>query len=315
MTTLITGAGLVGTSYAIEAAKRGEKIVFLDPFPRGDYLSRRLGNADYEVVNDDVRSLPALISAIDAHRPDVLLHTAGLIGKRVADPIHFGYDLNIGGVMAVAEAVRLTGIGRLVHLSTFGAYDWRRDSEVEAIDETFPLGSGAAYSNSKAAQELILEAYRIQCGFELVILRPGNVFGMGHFWGGSGGGEKVHALVEAGVRGRPAVIPEEQTMAFEYVYANDMGRALDLAATRTDLPPDAVYNVSYGEAITFERLVEAVRASLPGLEIEIRPGTPPDSRMTPLAVGRARAELGWEPEYTLEAALADYAGEFRKWND
>ena len=315
MTTLITGAGLVGTSYAIEAAKRGEKCVFLDPFPRGDYLSRRLSNADYEVVNGDVRSLPALISAIDAHRPGVLLHTAGLIGKRVADPIHFGYDLNIGGVMAVAEAVRLAGIGRLVHLSTFGAYDWRRDSEVEAMDETFPLGSGAAYSNSKAAQELILEAYRIQCGFELVVLRPGNVFGMGHFWGGSGGGEKVHALIEAGVRGKPAVIPEEQTMAFEYVYANDMGRALDLAATRKDLPPDAVYNVSYGEAITFERLVEAVRASLPGLEIEITPGTPPDSRMTPLDIGRARNELGWEPEYTLEAALADYAGEFRKWND
>ena len=315
MTTLITGAGLVGTSYAIEAAKRGEKCVFLDPFPRDDYLSRRLGNADYEVVNGDVRSLPALISAINAHQPDVLLHTAGLIGKRVADPIHFGYDLNIGGVMAIAEAVRLTGVARLVHLSTFGAYDWRQDSQVEAIDETFPLGSGAAYSNSKAAQELILEAYRIQCGFELVVLRPGNVFGMGHFWGGSGGGEKVHALIEAGVRGKPAVIPEEQTMAFEYVYANDMGRALDLAATRKDLPPDAVYNVSYGEAITFERLVEAVRASLPGLEIEITPGTPPDSRMTPLDIGRARNQLGWEPEYALEAALADYAGEFRKWND
>ena len=315
MTTLITGAGLVGTSYAIEAARRGEKCVFLDPFPREDYLSRRLGNADYEVVNDDVRSLPALISAINAHRPDVLLHTAGLIGKRVADPIHFGYDLNIGGVMAVAEAVRLTGIGRLVHLSTFGAYDWRRDSEVERIDETFPLGSGAAYSNSKAAQELILEAYRIQCGFELVVLRPGNVFGMGHFWGGSGGGEKVHALIEAGVRGTTAVVPEEQTMAFEYVYAHDMGRALDLAATRKGLPSRAVYNVSYGEAISFGRLVEAVKASLPGLEVEITPGTPPDSRITPLDIGRARGELGWEPEYTLEAALADYAGEFRKWND
>ena len=58
------------------------------------------------------------------------------------------------------------------------------------MDETFARGSGAAYSNSKAAQEMILEAYRIQCGFEAAVLRPGNVFGMGHFWGGSGGGEK-----------------------------------------------------------------------------------------------------------------------------
>ena len=43
MTTLVTGAGLVGTAYAKEAAKRGEKVVFLDPIPREDYLAKRLG--------------------------------------------------------------------------------------------------------------------------------------------------------------------------------------------------------------------------------------------------------------------------------
>ena len=36
MTTLVTGAGLVGTAYAKEAAKRGEKVVF------GPDPSRRL---------------------------------------------------------------------------------------------------------------------------------------------------------------------------------------------------------------------------------------------------------------------------------
>lgn len=314
MTTLITGAGLVGTAYAIEAAKRGEKVVFLDPLPRDEYLAMRLGDTDYEVVADDVRSLPALINAINKYKPETFLHTAGLIGKRVANPIHGGYDLNINGMMTVVEAVRLTGIKRVIHLSTFGVYDWRKSDDAQIISEDFARGSGAAYSNSKAAQELILEAYRIQCGFDAVVLRPGNVFGMGHFWGGSGGGEKVHSLIEAGVRGTKAVIAEEQTMAFEYVYADDMGRALDLAATATDLPAGAAYNISWGEAITFERLTDAVKASLPGLEIEITPGTPPDSRMTPLDISKARDELGWEPTFTLESALAAYAEEFRKRN-
>lgn len=311
MTTLITGAGLVGTGYAIEAAKRGEKCVFLDPIPRDDYLAMRLGDADYEVVQDDVRSLPALLGAIDTYKPDTLLHTAGLIGKRVANPIHFGYELNVGGAMTVAEAVKLSGIPKLVHLSTFGVYDWRRTDEVDAMDESFARGSGAAYSNSKAAQELILEAYQVHCGFDLRVLRPGNVFGMGHFWGGSGGGEKVHSLIEAGVRGTTAVIPEEQTMAFEYVYADDMGRALDLAVTRDDLPKHAVYNISWGEAITFGRLVDAIRAALPDLKLEIAPGTPPVSRLTPLDISRAKNELGWEPAFTLEEALAAYAEDFR----
>lgn len=47
MTTLITGAGLVGTGYALEAFKRGGRVVFFDPHPRGDYLSERLGDGDY----------------------------------------------------------------------------------------------------------------------------------------------------------------------------------------------------------------------------------------------------------------------------
>ena len=312
MTTLITGAGLIGTAYAKEAAKRGERTIFIDPYPRDDYLSMRLGDEKYELIRDDVRSLPALIHAINKHRPETLLHTAGLIGKRVADPMHTGYDLNVGGMLSVVEAVRLTGIKRLVQLSTFGVYDWRLGNHETKISETFPRGSGAAYSNSKAAQELIVEAYRIQYGFEAVILRPGNVFGMGHFWGGSGGGEKVHSLIKAGVLGTKAVIPEEQTMAFEYVYADDMGRAVDMAITKQGLPADAAYNLSWGRAITFDELVQAVRTSLPELTLEIKPGTPPISRMTALDTRRAKEELSWEPAYTLEESLAAYASEFRR---
>ena len=35
MSTLITGVGLVGTSFAQAALERGERLVFFDPEPRG----------------------------------------------------------------------------------------------------------------------------------------------------------------------------------------------------------------------------------------------------------------------------------------
>ncbi len=164
MTTLITGAGLVGTSYALAAAKRGERSVFLDPIPREDYLAERLGDIDYSLVREDVRSLPGVLGAIAEHRPDTVIHTAGLIGGRVDKPLHTGFDLLIGGLMTVAEAVRIADVRRLVHVSTFGAYDWRRDAP-DAVDETFPTGAGSAYSNGKAAQELLLEIYQATYGF------------------------------------------------------------------------------------------------------------------------------------------------------
>ena len=211
MTTLITGAGLIGTSFGQIASKRGEKLVFLDPLPREDYLRGRLGDADYSIIVDDVRSLPGLIAAIDAHGVDTILHTAGRIGIRAETPIPEGFGLNLGGVMTLAEAIRLTGVKRLVHISTWGVYDSRRQTDA-LVDEDFPKGGGGAYSNSKAAQELILEAYQKKFGFELVMLRPANAFGVGHFWAGSGGGEKVQTLLESGIRETVAKIPEVQTL-------------------------------------------------------------------------------------------------------
>jgi nucleoside-diphosphate-sugar epimerase len=117
--TLITGLGLVGTSYAQHAVKRGETVVFYDVAPRKDFLAHKLGRANVTVVQRDVRDLPSLIEAIQKHKCDTVIHTAGLIGGKVANPIYSGLQINVMGTINVAEAVRLTGVKRLVQISTF----------------------------------------------------------------------------------------------------------------------------------------------------------------------------------------------------
>jgi nucleoside-diphosphate-sugar epimerase len=309
MTTLITGAGLVGTGYALEAFRRGERIVYIDPQPREDYLSERLGDGDYVLIRDDVMSLAALMEACNEHKPDTILHTASLIGGRAANPIHGGFELNLGGVMNVAEAARLSGVKRVVHMSTWGVYDWSRAGDAP-VDENAPLGAGSAYSNSKVCQELIFEAYQKKYGFELVMLRPANVFGVGHFWSGSAGGEKVQTLIESGLRGEVARIPEAQTKDFVYLYGNDMGRAVELAAT-IDLPENPIFNLGYDVVTSFDELVAAAKTAVPDLRVEIIPGTPPVSRSTPLDVRHAAQGLGWTPQYSMEEAFADYARDLK----
>ncbi|NQU71993.1 MAG: NAD(P)-dependent oxidoreductase [Rhodospirillales bacterium] len=309
MTTLITGAGLVGTGYALEAFRRGERVVFIDPEPREDYLSERLGDGDYVLIRDDVMSLAALMEACGQYKPETILHTASLIGGRAANPIHGGFELNLGGVMNVAEAARLSGVKRVVHMSTWGVYDWSRVGDAP-VTESAPLGAGSAYSNSKVCQELIFEAYQKKYGFELVMLRPANVFGVGHFWSGSAGGEKVQTLIESGLRGEVARIPEAQTMNFVYLYGNDMGRAVELAAT-IDLPENPIFNLGYDVVTSFDELVAAAKTAVPDLQVEIIPGTPPVSRSTPLDVRHAAQGLGWTPQYSMEEAFADYARDLK----
>src|ERR1700704_3870322 len=162
MTTLVTGAGLIGTEFARCALARGEAVVFVDPEPRADFLRMKLGAGNVTLARHDVRDLPALVEVAKAHRVDTLVHTAGLIGPRVQQSLSLAFDINLGGTRNVAETMRLAGVRRLVHISTLAVYDRRRETkeaEGHGIAEDFPRGGARGYGNFKGAKELILEAY------------------------------------------------------------------------------------------------------------------------------------------------------------
>lgn len=310
MTTLITGAGLIGTSFAQWALRRGEDVVFYDPQPRDEFLKIKLGKAKYKVVGKDVRDLPGLIQAIQDHKATTVVHSAGLIGRRVEESLYTGFQVNIGGTANVAEAVRLTGVRRLVHISTFGVYDRRRGGS-GPIDESYPRGNGGAYGNFKVAKEVILEAYANLSGFELAMIRPGNVYGLGHFWSGSGGGEKMQALVEGGLRGDKAKVAGREAIDNEYIYAKDLGEAIDKAAT-APLPPQALFNIGNGAIVTFDDLIATVRRVIPGLEVEVLPGATDKKRSQPLDISAAKKHLGWTPRHSLEEGLRDYVADLQR---
>src|SRR5450631_4628730 len=96
MTTLVTGAGLIGTEFARCALARGEAVVFVDPEPREDFLRMKLGAGSYTLARHDVRDLPALVEVAKAHRVETLVHTAGLIGPRVQQSLSLAFDVNLG---------------------------------------------------------------------------------------------------------------------------------------------------------------------------------------------------------------------------
>src|SRR5690606_28243367 len=93
MNVVVTGAGLVATAYAREAIANGANIAFIDPEPREDYLRFKLGEKGWSLVRKDVRDLPALVEAMTAHRAEVVVHTAGLIGARVQQSLYNAFDI------------------------------------------------------------------------------------------------------------------------------------------------------------------------------------------------------------------------------
>ena len=310
MATLITGIGLVGTAFAQLALKRGERLIFYDFQPRKEFLAKKIGAADVAVVQKDIRDLSALVEAMQKNKIDTVVHTAGLIGGRVAEALYTGLQINVMGTINVAEAVRLAGVKRLVLISTMGVYDRRQESSAP-ITEDFPRGEGNPYGNSKAAKELMAEAYQQQYGFELIVLRLANVYGFGHFWGGSGGGEIIQTMLQRGMIGELVRAPQEQARDFEYVYYKDVGRAIDSAVT-VPMPAKKFFNIGTSVIVKFDELIAVAKRLLPKLQVEITPGKPPRSAKQPLSIARAKEYLSWEPHYrNMEMGLQDYIQELK----
>ncbi len=330
MTTLVTGIGLVGTAFARCALSRGEPVAFVDSSARPDYLRRRLhigaaspaGDAPpVATVVADVRDLASLEAAMRDHRTETVIHTAGLIAGRVSEPLYTGLEVNVTGTVNVMEAVRRCGVRRVVLVSSFAVYDRRRLRPGSGpLGEDSPRGPGRAYGNSKVIKELVAESYQVDFGFELVILRPANAYGYGHFAGGSGGA-KIQNLLTAGLTGGVARVASQHTMDFEYVYDLDVGRAVDLAAitpmTKMPLQPRSegcrVFNIGTGVITTFADLVATARSILPDLDVEVVGSRAPAvSAGDPLDLSAAASGLGWRPEFDLESGLRHYCEEIRR---
>jgi nucleoside-diphosphate-sugar epimerase len=309
MNVVVTGAGLVATAYAREAIAKGCTVIFVDPEPRADYLRFKLGETGWKLVRKDIRDLPGLVDAFRDNKADAVIHTAGLIGSRVQQSLYNGFDINVGGSRNVAEAVRLAGVKRLVHISTMGVFDTRRKTSAN-VPEDFPRGANRGYGNYKAAIEMVMEAYADQYKFELLILRPANVYGFGHFFAGSSGGMKMQALVEAAIDGAAGQVQSSETMANEYIYSRDTGRAIEIATTIA-MPKDYIFNIGNGYVSSFDEVLGALGGVGKVINIEVQAGDPPKSKAHAMDISRAAAQLGWAPKYSLADGFRDYADEVR----
>jgi UDP-glucose 4-epimerase len=311
MRVLITGAGLIGCHAARELVERGDTVTLFDLMPREDYVGRVVGS-EVRLVRGDTRELPAVLEAVRAAEPDCVVHTAGLIGGNAQAVPYRGFQINIGGTINVAEAVRLNGVRRLVHASTQGVNDLSQP-QTAPLTEEFPVGGDAVYTASKVACEQVLRAYAAAYQFELAMLRFAGVYGYGHYTGGSGIGQAMHALVQAALEGRPAPIGAGIPESNEMIYAKDAGRGV-AAAVHAERLPHQIYNIGTGVLATPDTIVQALQRVIPGATASRSGPARADrhAREQPFDITRAHTDLGYEPQYDVEAGIRDFVAELRR---
>lgn len=307
MTVLITGAGLIGCHFTRRMVDAGNRVILYDLSPNPEYIQKIVGKDRVEIVAADMRDLPALLNALKEFDVDTLVHTAGLIGKRVAENSYTGATNNILGTINVLEAARLRDLKRVVYISTFGVYDRPKVKE-GPIREDSPIGGHNLYTVTKASSEQLVSAYAHLYNLDTVIIRPAGVFGRGHYVGGSTVGIVMRDLALNIIKGEPFTIDAKTYFTNEYVYAKDVALALDLACKVQD-PKQRIYNAGSGVMTSAADLAQVVRGLAPKVEVKVVGGGEDSHKEFPLDLSRSQAELGYSPQFPLKEALQDYMEE------
>lgn len=302
MRILITGAGLIGTHTAKELIERGDEVTFFDFAPRPDYI-RHVTGRDLPVIRADIRDLAALVDAFQQVRPECVIHLAASVGEANINNVYTGFQVNLVATINVAEAVRLSRVRRLIHASTQALY--MGEDPRELLHEESPLDSrGRVYNASKLACEHVLKTYVAKHGFELALLRFAGVYGYHSVAGGPG--VAVQQAVWDAMAGKPVELDVYESV--DFIYVKDLANGIALAAHTAPLPHQ-VYNLGSGTLTTVEDVEEALRKFFPGVKVSRGKLTPARPQMD---ITRARTELGFNPEYRLEAGLRDYVAELNR---
>ncbi|MGE5219525.1 MAG: NAD-dependent epimerase/dehydratase family protein [Chloroflexota bacterium] len=302
MRVLITGAGLIGTHTARELSERGDEVTFFDFAPRPDYI-RQVTGRNLPVIRGDIRDLAALVDAFQRIRPECVIHLAASVGEANIDNVYAGFQVNLVAAINVAEAARLMGVRRLLHASTQALYVGEDPREL--LHEDSPLDSRArVYNASKLGCEHVLRTYAARHGIELALLRFAGVYGYHSVAGGPG--VAVQKAVWDAMAGKPVELTVYESV--DFIYAKDLANGIALAAHTSPLPHQA-YNLGSGALTTVDDVEAVLKTIFPGIIVKRGKLTPARPRMD---ITRARTELGFNPEYRLEAGLRDYVAELKK---
>ncbi len=251
----------------------------------------------------DVTDAAAVRSAVAGARPEVVFHLAALATVQLGyeDPAAV-YAVNVVGTANVLQAVRETGgVGAVIGVTSDKCY---LDQGAEwAYREEDRLGGYDPYSSSKAAQELVIAAFRDSIGLPLASVRAGNVIGGGD----ETRGRLLPDLIRSGVSGEPMEIRAPHALRPWQHVLNPLEGYL-LLAERLFGDPTFATAFNFGpdeEPRTVGWIAERVSAQWPGgLDLRYAEHPPRHEAAIPSVDStRARTRLGWRPPWDLAAAI------------
>jgi UDP-glucose 4-epimerase len=315
---LVTGgAGYIGGVVTHALVEAGHQVVVLDDLSTGFAETVPAGVEFHRLPVHQVGEVLTREAGFEG-----VLHFAAKIevAESVARPDLY-WHVNVGGTMAVLNAVRAAGTPRMIFSSTGSMYDatsvvplHSADGQLTGgfskLDEDAVIRPKNPYAATKLAVDLMLAGECEAFGLGAASLRYFNASGAVISAQGVRLGERhtpeshlipIVLQVAAGKRDKLMMYGDDYptpdgTCVRDYIHVADLAAAHLLALEAIKPGRHEVYNLGNGDGYSNKQVVETAR-EVTGhpIPVKLAPRRPGDPAATVAASDRARRDLGWIP--------------------
>lgn len=314
------GAGYIGSHTCVKLLEQGHDVVIVDSLVNSSALVvdriNELGGGAAAFVRADIHD-QAMLTAVLREGVDAVIHFAGL--KAVAESCHeplVYFDNNIVGSIALLQAMRSTGVRKLVFSSSATVYG---DPDHVPIDEGSALKAVNPYGRTKLVMErLIGDLCEADQGFSAILLRyfnPAGAHPSGHM-GEDGHGTPSNlvpyvAQVAAGLHDHLSIFGNDYpthdgTGVRDYIHVMDLAEAHVKALDQMNHGGCIAMNLGRGKGYSVLDVVTAFEHAsgrrVPYRFVERREGDVAEAWADP---SLAQKTLGWRAQYGLSRMCED----------
>ncbi|MFC1632631.1 NAD-dependent epimerase/dehydratase family protein [Patescibacteria group bacterium] len=296
MKIIVTGgAGFIGSHIVDALIKKGHKVVVLDDLSTGkkEYVNKKA--KFYKIsVTGNINKL------FLKEKPNLVIHAAGqvMLRKSIEDPADDA-KRNIIGTINVLEGCRVSGVKKIIYLSTGGA----RVGEPEylPVDELHPLNPCSPYGISKHTAEHYIHMYSLVYGLKYLIFGFGNVYGPRDDWRTN----RVTTLFAyLMLQGKTPTIYGDGDQTRDFIYVQDLVDFVVRSINKN--PKHKLFHIANGKQVSVNQIYSELQklTNFTGLP-QHKKAIKGEVRDIKLDTRLARRELGWKPKYTLKQGLAE----------
>lgn len=299
------GAGFIGSNFIFYRRRMHpeDTIICLDKLTYAGNLATLAPVMDepgFKFVRGDIADREGIYSIFAAEQPDVVVNFAAEshVDRSIEEPGVF-LQTNVMGTQVLLDACRRFGIRRYHQVSTDEVYgDLPLDRPDLFFTEQSPLHTSSPYSASKAAADLLCNAYCRTYGLPITISRCSNNYGPYQF------PEKlIPLMITNALADRPLPVYGEGVNVRDWLYVEDHCASIELILERGRV--GQVYNIGGHNEMRNIDVVKLICKALDKPESLIihvadRKGHDRRYAVDPALIQK---ELGWRPETRFEEGI------------